>query len=97
MTGFDGINVQHGALDQGSADVMAAAKDIQNRLDMLEGDLKPLAGAWDGAAREAYAQAKAKWDQAIGDMIVLLGQASQNVSTSNEEYKAADIRGANRF
>ena len=42
-------------------------------------------------------EAKAKWDQAIADMIVLLQQASANVSTSNDEYKAADSRGANRF
>jgi early secretory antigenic target protein ESAT-6 len=94
---FDGINVQHGRLDQGSADVMAAAKDIQTRLDTLEDELKPLASDWTGAAKEAYREAKATWDKAIADMIVLLEQASTNVDTSNQEYKAADTRGANRF
>jgi early secretory antigenic target protein ESAT-6 len=94
---FDGINVQHGRLDQGSADVMAAAKDIQTRLDTLEDELKPLASDWTGAAKEAYREAKATWDKAIADMIVLLEQASSNVDTSNQEYKAADTRGANRF
>ncbi len=94
---FDGIKVQHGKLDQGSADVMQGAKDIQARLDELEGDLKPLASDWTGAARGAYDEAKAKWDKAIADMITLLQQASANVSTSNDEYKAADSRGANRF
>jgi WXG100 family type VII secretion target len=97
MTGFDGINVQHGRLDAGSQDVMTAAKDIQSRLDQLEGDLKPLASDWTGAAKQAYDEAKATWDRAIADMIVLLQQASANVSTSNDEYKAADSRGANRF
>ena len=57
MTGFDGINVQHGKLDAGSQDVMTAAKDIQSRLDQLEGDLKPLASDWTGAAKQAYEQA----------------------------------------
>lgn len=94
---FDGINVQHGKLDQGSADVMAAAKDIQSRLDNLEDELKPLANDWTGAAKEAYREAKATWDKAIADMIVLLEQASANVSTSNDEYKSADQRGAHRF
>ena len=97
MTGFDGINVQHGKLDAGSQDVMMAAKDIQNRLDQLEGDLKPLAADWTGDAKQAYDEAKATWDRAIADMIVLLQQASANVSTSNDEYKAADSRGAGRF
>jgi len=95
--GFDGINVQHGKLDAGSADVMTAARDIESRLNQLEDELKPLASDWTGAAKAAYDDAKAKWDQAISDMIVILQQASQNIATSNEEYKAADARGANRF
>ncbi|PUA82890.1 WXG100 family type VII secretion target [Nocardioides currus] len=94
---FDGINVQHGKLDQGSADVLTAAKDIQTRLDTLEDELKPLASDWTGAAKEAYREAKATWDKAIADMIALLEQASVNVDTSNQEYKAADARGAGRF
>ena len=72
---FDGIKVEHGKLDQGSADVMAAAKDIEARLDNLEDELKPLASDWTGAAKEAYREAKATWDKAIADMIVLLEQA----------------------
>jgi early secretory antigenic target protein ESAT-6 len=94
---FDGIKVEHGKLDAGSADVMAAAKDIQTRLDTLEDELKPLASDWTGAAKEAYREAKATWDKAIADMIALLEQASLNVDTSNQEYKAADARGAGRF
>ena len=94
---FDGINVQHGKLDQGAADVKAAAKDIQTRLDALEDELKPLATDWTGAAKEAYREAKATWDKAIADMIILLDQAGNNVDTSNQEYKAADSRGAGRF
>ena len=94
---FDGIKVEHGKLDAGSADVMAAAKDIQSRLDTLEDELKPLATDWTGAAKEAYREAKATWDKAIADMIALLEQASLNVDTSNQEYKAADARGAGRF
>jgi early secretory antigenic target protein ESAT-6 len=94
---FDGIKVEHGRLDQGSADVMAAAKDIEARLNTLEDELKPLASDWTGAAKEAYADAKATWDKAIADMITLLNQAGTNVDTSNQEYKAADARGAGRF
>jgi 6 kDa early secretory antigenic target len=94
---FDGIKVEHGRLDQGSADVMAAARDIQARLNTLEDELKPLASDWTGAAKEAYADAKATWDKAIADMITLLNQAGTNVDTSNQEYKAADARGAGRF
>ena len=46
---------------------------------------------------DMVAQAKAKWDQAMQEMTLLLQQASQGVDSSNAEYKAADARGANRF
>lgn len=94
---FDGINVQHGKLDQGAADAIQAAKDIEARLDALENELNPLKNDWIGSAKLAYDDAKAKWDQAIADMILLLQQAGQGVSDSNAEYQAADKRGANRF
>ncbi len=94
---IDGIQVQHGKLEQGGADVMQAAKDIEARLDQLESDLNPLRGDWNGNAKLAYADAKAKWDQAMTEMTLLLQQASQGVDSSNAEYKAADQRGAGRF
>ena len=47
---FDGIKVQHGNLEQGAADVMKAAKDIEARLDQLESDLNPLKADWNGNA-----------------------------------------------
>ena len=97
MSGFDGIKVNHGALSQGAQDLLGAAKGIQSRLDQLEGDLKPLATDWTGSAREAYVQAKARWDQAIADMILLLQDTGASVDSSNAEYIAADKRGANRF
>lgn len=93
----DGISVQHGKLDQGSADVMKAATDIQTRLNDLEGELKPLASDWTGAAKDAYHEAMTAWDKAIADMIQLLRQASAGVDNSNKEYKSADSRGASRF
>ncbi len=94
---FDGIKVQHGNLEQGAADVMKAAKDIEARLDQLETDLNPLRADWNGNAKLAYDDAKKKWDQAMIDMTTLLGQASRGVDSSNQEYKAADQRGAGRF
>jgi early secretory antigenic target protein ESAT-6 len=94
---FDGNKVEHGKLDTGSAHVRAAATDIENPHNTLEDELKPLASDWTGAAKEAYREAKATWDKAITDMIILLDQAGTNVQTSNEEYKAADARGAGRF
>lgn len=94
---FDGITVDHGALDQASADLMNAARKIDSRLNQLEDSLKPLASEWTGAAQQSYHAAKAQWDQAIAEMVLLLGDVSLAVSRSNDEYRAADQRGASRF
>ncbi|MGN0064161.1 MAG: WXG100 family type VII secretion target [Nocardioides sp.] len=94
---FDGIKVNHGSLEQGAADVRTAARRIESRLDELESQLNPLRNDWNGNAKLAYDQAKAKWDQAMTEMIELLDRASMGVSQSNDEYRQADQRGAGRF
>jgi 6 kDa early secretory antigenic target len=94
---FDGIRVDHGALDTAAMDLKTAAKKIEQRLTDLENELKPLASDWTGSAKESYRQAKQTWDTAISEMVVLLDQVGNAVSSSNDEYRAADARGAGRF
>ena len=95
--GFDGIKVDHGALDEASQNLLTAAKNIDGRLNTLEDELKPLRENWTGSAKESYAVAKSTWDQAIAEMILLLQDVGNAVSMSNGEYKSADQRGASRF
>jgi 6 kDa early secretory antigenic target len=94
---FDGIRVNHGALEQAAADLKAYAGKIDGRLNDLEGQLKPLQSDWTGAAKESYHVAKGQWDKAIAEMIQLLNDVSIAVGESNTEYKSADARGAGRF
>lgn len=94
---FDGIRVDHAALSQASQDLVAAAKNIENRLNTLEADLKPLQASWSGSAKDAYHQAKIQWDKAIEEMTLLLQQVGGAVEQSNVDYRSADLRGAGRF
>ncbi|MFC6153856.1 WXG100 family type VII secretion target [Nocardioides yefusunii] len=94
---FDGIMVDHGSLDQASADLGSAARKIRSRLDELESQLAPLAEQWSGEARESYATAKRTWDQALAEMVTLLSDVSLAVADSNDAFRAADRRGAARF
>ncbi|GAB2870708.1 WXG100 family type VII secretion target [Nocardioides pacificus] len=92
-----GLNVNHGALDNASQNLIAAARSIEARLNTLEDELRPLRSDWTGSAKIAYDSAKKKWDSAISEMILLLSDTGSMVQTSNDEYRAADQRGANRF
>lgn len=94
---IDGLRVNHAGLDQAAADLYTAVKEIDNRMNRLEGELAPLRSDWSGQAQAAYVSAKAKWDWALQEMRDLLDDTSRTVHQSNAEYRAADQRGAASF
>lgn len=93
----DGQNllVNHEALQGIGADLQAGAKALEDRLHQLERDLNAL--TFEGKAATDYAQAKLAWNQAMEAAKSLLHDVGRAVHTSNDDYLAADIRGAGRF
>jgi WXG100 family type VII secretion target len=94
---FEGMRVVHGGLDIAAADLFATVQEIDDRMNRLENELAPLRNDWVGNAQQAYATAKGRWDAAIAEMKEVLAHVSQAVHQSNEEYRAADGRGAASF
>jgi early secretory antigenic target protein ESAT-6 len=97
MTGFDGLVVNHGGLNEVTDHLYKMVKDIDDRMNNLERDLGPLQSEWSGNAQQAYNTAKTKWDTAIAEMMQLLNDTGVTVGQSNTDYHAADVRGANQF
>ena len=97
MTGFDGLLVDHAALDQAAQDLSNAVKDIDARMNQLEDELRPLQSDWTGRAKDQYAISKQRWNTAIYEMLTVLGQTSTSVTQSNADYISADQRGAQSF
>ena len=95
--GFDGLVVNHGGLSEITDHLYKMVKDIDDRMNRLEGDLAQLQSDWSGNAQAAYNTAKTKWDTAIAEMMQLLNDTGRTVGDSNVEYHAADMRGANSF
>lgn len=91
------LRVVHGGLDATSEDLARVVREIDARMDALAAELAPLHSDWTGAAQRSYVQAKATWDQALGEMRDLLAQTSVAVAASNADYRAADARGAAAF
>ena len=94
---LDGLRVNHAGLDTAADDLARAVKQIDDRLNRLESELAPLRSDWTGNAQQAYTTAKAKWDAAMQEMKTLLADTSATVTQSNQEYMAADKRGAASF
>lgn len=95
MTGM--VRVDHGALAAAADGLRATARSIEADLDRLEQDLAPLRGDWTGAAKNAYDEARGRWNAAIQEMFLVLGGLSGSVHESDAAYRAADQRGAGRF
>lgn len=94
---LDGIRVNHSSLDDASSAMLKGVKDINDRLNRLEDELKPLRNDWMGNQQNAYHEAKRKWDTAINEMTQLLNETHLAVTSSREDYQAADANGAKRF
>lgn len=94
---LDGLRVNHAGLDTAAQDLSRAVQQIDDRLNRLESELAPLRSDWTGNAQQAYIAAKAKWDAAMQEMKTLLADTSATVTQSNQEYMAADQRGAASF
>jgi 6 kDa early secretory antigenic target len=97
MTRFDGLLVDHAALDQAHGDIRAAVTAIDERLERLEAALAPLRSEWSGQAREAYALSKHRWDGAMAEMRSVLAEMGVGVARSNAEYAGADQTAAATF
>jgi early secretory antigenic target protein ESAT-6 len=97
MAGFDGLLVDHAALDQAAQDLSNAVRDIDARMNQLEDELRPLQSDWTGRAKDQYAISQQRWNTAIYEMLSVLGQTSTSVTQSNADYISADQRGAQSF
>ncbi len=91
------IRINRAALEQAAADIRSTMNQIQSRLENLEKELAPLRSDWDGSQKDAYHQSKAKWDNAISEMRLLLDDTQRAVQESSTEFGRADARGAAKF
>ena len=91
------FSVRPEQVDVLSADIANDAKGIAQELDNLDTQVKSLIEQWDGAAREAYHQAKRDWNGKLQEMNQILGQISQATSQIAQQYVESDARSAGRF
>ncbi|KRC54079.1 MULTISPECIES: WXG100 family type VII secretion target [unclassified Nocardioides] len=94
---LDGLRVNHSELEAAAQSMYSTVKKMEETLTSLENDIQPKVSTWSGDQQDAYRTSKAAWDFAINELKDLLDQSHQTVYQSNDEYRAADKRGAGRF
>jgi early secretory antigenic target protein ESAT-6 len=97
MGDLDGLRVNHAALELAAEQMFDTVKKLDARLQKLDQDVQPLTTQWEGSAQASWKTAHQKWSWAMQEMRNLLDQSKQTVYESNDQYRAADARGANAF
>lgn len=82
--------VMFGTMEQGQADFVRTYSSLQSTVSALDSQLRANLAEWDGAAQQAYYQAKAAWDAAMADMANVVNQLSAVIGTANANYTAAE-------
>lgn len=84
--------VNAGAMQQGIGDLQAAYNSTDSTLTTLEGELEQSLAQWDGDARAAYSQAKAKWDAAAAHMASVIQKMTSTLGQIDEGYASNEAR-----
>lgn len=88
--------VDSGAMAQGIGDLRQAHDRLSAQLDELTSELSGSLSQWDGAARNAYTDAKAKWDAAAQHMAQVINTMGTTMSqiTDNYDHNERQIQGS---
>jgi early secretory antigenic target protein ESAT-6 len=93
----DQLLVQFGALQNASQNISKAVNTLHSKLSDLESAAGPLVQAWEGDAKEAYAQRQAQWRNAAQDITNILAQIKSALDESAEQYAATERSNTNLF
>lgn len=94
MSGGGELNVDPGAMANGSSNLTSLAGQLQGLLDDTRSKVQTTAGHWGGQTSDAWLAKQGQWDTTATDMQQLLNDMGKHVGTSNEQYVATDGKGA---
>jgi WXG100 family type VII secretion target len=83
-----------GSLAQGEADFARIYAQVQQTTQTLESQLNSSLAQWDGAAREAYGVARAKWQAAEANMAAVLNNLRAVAGEANANYQVTEASNA---
>jgi WXG100 family type VII secretion target len=78
------------ALDQLQANLRLAYRGVEDETNDLEKALEAKLAEWDGDAKQAYWDAKAQWEKAIGELNDVLSQLGAAVENIKGNYTATE-------
>lgn len=86
-----------GGIADMNARILTGKKAIEDTLDRIQAQVRPLADTWEGEARENYIMCQARWNEAEAGLIQILHDISRAVSTGNENMQGTERSISNSF
>ncbi|WP_307797434.1 WXG100 family type VII secretion target [Actinomadura barringtoniae] len=84
------FSTEYTAMQQAEQLFQSKQREMSQRLDELEGDLQSGLSKWEDDARDAYFNAKKKWDKAARELAKCIETFSKNVSGARQNYQKAE-------
>ena len=88
------VTVDPDALAEWSAHARHTGTQLDTRLGALDDGLAPLAGAWTGAAADAFAARHRRWRRAADGLLGTLAALTELVDTAHANYRSATAANA---
>lgn len=78
------IKYDFGAIQTAAADINSTAARINQLLDDIKTQIRPMVEAWEGESAAAYQVAQQQWDQSAAELNMVLQTISRTVSAGND-------------
>lgn len=78
------IKYDFGAIQTAAADINSTAARINQLLDDIKAQIRPMAEAWEGESAAAYQVAQQQWDKSAAELNMVLQTISRTVSAGND-------------
>lgn len=84
------FKVTFDAVDTAAVALGKLGQAMEDRLAALDTDVAPLRRDWTGAASDAYAESKKRWDGEIKEMRALLDRIGKSAGEAGSGYQASE-------
>lgn len=85
-----GFSTDYPTMQKAEQMFQAKHRELVEALDSLEADLQSRLARWEDDARDAYFEARAKWDKAAREQAKAVEEFSKAVQTARGNYQSAE-------
>lgn len=78
------IKYDFGAIQTAAADINATAGRINQLLEDIKAQIRPMVESWEGESAAAYQVAQQQWDKSAAELNMVLQTISRTVSAGND-------------